>query len=97
MNQNKELLLTAAGAIVAIVVIVILLQGQSTGALAGTQKIGYARSDPLRVTSTPCIAINCERGQSVAVPVGIDYDGGVLCKCPRHVNFVYKVSPVRKQ
>ncbi len=97
MNKNTELLVIAVGALVAIIAIVLLVQGQTTGALAGSQKIGYSRADPLRVTPTPCIAINCERGQSVAVPVGIDYDGGVLCQCPRHVNVVYKVSPVRKQ
>jgi len=98
MKENTELLLIATGAIIAIVVVVLLLQGQAAGALAGSQKIGYLRADPVRITPTPCIAINCEQGQSTAYPVGIDYDGGVLCKCPgQGGNVVYKVSPVRKQ
>jgi len=97
MNENTELLLIALGAIVAIVAVVLLLQSNISGALAASQKLGYASADPLRVTPTPCIAIQCERGGSVAVPVGIDYDGLIICKCPRHAEALYKVNPVRKQ
>ena len=96
MNENTELLLIAIGAIVAIVAVVLLLQSNISGALAASQKLGYASADPLRITPTPCIAIQC-KGGSVAVPVGIDYDGLVICKCPRHAEALYKVSPVRKQ
>lgn len=93
MKKHIALTILTLIAVISIVGMVKVMNSETTGMLAKTQKQPYAGYG-LVTTTDACTAIQCRIGE--AFPVGVDERGHIICQCREDPDWLqYRVTPFR--